>query len=166
VPRDPRPARSQNTTTISRRWLSRIPSSPCETISWASCGARKRLGARHDTIRDDRALFPALAWDLRRSLCSSQRKFAHGTVAKPTPPVATRSRNRQSSLGPEKSPVGIDEARDTVRHRWSSAPTEATGGHRNRRLVPLDVDGIRSLPALSGSPAGRSKASGLHRWRP
>src|SRR6202140_3545801 len=38
-----KPRRSQNTTTISRRWLSRMLSSPCATISSASCGARKRL---------------------------------------------------------------------------------------------------------------------------
>jgi hypothetical protein len=35
---------SQSTTTISRRWLSRIFSSRCETIGSASCGARNRFG--------------------------------------------------------------------------------------------------------------------------
>src|SRR5438270_5402987 len=38
-----KPRRSQNTTTISRRWLSRIFSSPCDTINSASCGARNRF---------------------------------------------------------------------------------------------------------------------------
>ena len=36
------PRRSQKTTTISRRWLSRNDSSPESTISSASCGDRKR----------------------------------------------------------------------------------------------------------------------------
>ena len=46
------PRRSQNTTTISRRWLSRNDSSPESTISSASWGDRKRRSRLIRSISD------------------------------------------------------------------------------------------------------------------
>ena len=55
-----KPRRSQNTTVISRRWLSSRRSSPEVTISSAICGGRKRLSAPSRSI--------SASWAATRSL--------------------------------------------------------------------------------------------------
>src|SRR5262249_61881006 len=116
------PRKSQNTTTMSRRWLCRMPSSPVETIISASCGARKRFSRRSEEHTSE---LQSLTNLVCRLLLEKKKHIK-----------ARRRRQHKNCLNDSKGIYAI-MIRGTTRSSWSSEPTRCTGsqGESERACV-------------------------------